>query len=470
MYLQIKWQPEDRIGVGSGPVSAKGWQQLAMESVPNLLTAQQSSLEGGATTGWAGISATLTNSAANAYDGTKSLLCTATAGTAFGASTAGSGAVCIPTKTYSAAVPVRVVTGAPRTVQAFVGFYDAAGNLLSQTLGTGVASNNAWVVPTVGPVPAPAGSATVVVGAQTTAGTIGNTMHIDGVMLTLADAALSFTANPGPFSNIPQGGATLGGVCTQGRAGSLVIRRRSGSGNFSMPTISPGASTVGMPYGFASTRPVLIDSAGAIADASVVKTDCTGFYAATTGSVFTGTAQPYVSRLASTVDTTNTVKSEITLPASTFRLVRLVVSGAIDPPNAPLLIKLKKVSDDSQVGGTATINPTDLAQVTAVGYTTASRVTPQIIVAKLASDAVAGAVQHYFEFTSTASAGLGWNVYALDDADGSAGGLDGSTFNGTTDAFNDPLNGARNTGRDGLVTIQSIPTTPGSLAALAVNP
>jgi hypothetical protein len=70
------------------------------------------------------------------------------------------------------------------------------------------------------------------------------------------------------------------------------------------------------------------------------------------------------------------------------------------------------------------------------------------------------------EFSSGAASGAGWYVWALDDM----GTGDSATFNGTTDAWNDPLNGGRQTRRDGMVTIQTLPATPTGLTALAVNP
>jgi len=451
LYLRIKSQAEDRVGYGTTPEIANAGQiTLAMKSTPNLLSAQQSSLEAATTAGWTGNNSTLSNSGTHVKDGSHALLCTATAGQ-FGASTATTDLIpVLPGKTYSAAVPVWVATGAPLTVQAIFNFLDANLNVLPfvGSAGTGVVSNGAWAVAEIGPVAAPLGAVWLQIQVQTTAGAAGNTMYVDGAFVSLDSGAISYTTTPGSFS-IPVGGAEVAAVFTQSSQGVTVLRRRSGTGTVSIPTIPPGPSAVGMPLAWSSTRPLLADDAGALIDITDVETDTTALTWQLAGGTTNAGGQPYAGLVYSSVDSFNTVQQQLTMPGAVtiYRLVRFLVSGHVGTPGAPLLVKLKKQSDNSQVGGTATINPADLT-----GTATDAR----ILTVNMSATATPTAVQHYLEFSSTAALGQGWTVYALDDL--VSAGVNG--FGGTTDAYNDPNLGGRNVGRDALAILISVPATP----------
>jgi hypothetical protein len=129
---------------------------------PNRLTGQQQSLEDGSTTGWqVGGSCTISSSAAQAHAGSRTLALT---------STSGSGGIWANTLTgtdampWAAGDPIQATAwfrSATRSVTALIAvmFWDAAGNFVDQTNGTGVAtSTSAWTQGTVTTV-APTGTA-----------------------------------------------------------------------------------------------------------------------------------------------------------------------------------------------------------------------------------------------------------------------------------------------------------------------
>lgn len=483
IYLLVKWVPEDRLGYAYGSASASGWKTWTAYSTPNLLTTQDSNFDlSTANTGqWvAGANTSLSNVATNrGAPWTRSMRLTSAASGAMSATS--QSYVCIPGKEYSAACFSNVTSG--RSTSIAISFYDANGTLLVTTTGGSLVGTGAFQAGMkVGPVVAPASAATMKLTINMTATAVSQVANVEGVFLSLADIAILsvYDTATGGASPVKIDGATeqTGYMIHATDQEQVVFHKLSGTGTISLPTFPAGSSAVGMPLGFTSSRPTLKDSSGAVlAVSDDEQTDSVPvvFVAVHNVEATNGPqtlSQVYAKRITGQVDTSNTVKQEVTTPVGTYGLVRLVCSGTVDPPAAPLLIKLKKVSDNSQVGGTATIQPTDLAQLIPRGGTIASRTTPQVILVKLASNAVTTAIQHYLEFSSVAASGQGWFVYALDDLGFSGDSVltDTITQGGTTDAYTDPLTGGRNTRRDAMATLLTVPTTPGSFAALAVGP
>ena len=182
------------------------------------------------------------------------------------------------------------------------------------------------------------------------------------------------------------------------------------------------------------------------------------FSAAVGPATLSTDSQPYAQRISGFVDVSNTVTQQITAVAGTWSILRLVVSEAVDPASAgPLFIKLKKVSDNSQVGSTVTINPYDLS---------VPRQSAQSVVATFSSAPTTTAIQYYYEFTApSCPGGQGWLVYALDDMGYPF--ADPLTFGAGVDKWNDPVNGGAQARRNGMILLISPPPVPQGLVATA---
>lgn len=129
----------------------------------------------------------------------------------------------------------------------------------------------------------------------------------------------------------------------------------------------------------------------------------------TTGAALTG--QPYGAITDLTVSAGRTVEQEITLPNTAsrggFKFVACLESIVT---TADLLVKLKRRSDNTQIGGTLTVTADDV------------RANPrllQVLALPTPTAAAGSAAQHYVEFSTTGESGAGWIIPAL-DVDGPA--------------------------------------------------
>jgi hypothetical protein len=164
---------------------------------PNGLTPQMASLEDGTTTGWIAVTnATITNTAAQALDGTKSL---SLAATAIGASEAGtsngtSGVPVVPGKQYTARASLRAATTG-RATRAYTNYFTAAGVYISSLgVGTGTDVTTGWTELTSTSVaPATAAFASVVTGITDAAQAAAEVHYVDRV--SLVEAAEVWTMN-----------------------------------------------------------------------------------------------------------------------------------------------------------------------------------------------------------------------------------------------------------------------------------
>lgn len=141
--------------------------KLAVASNDNLLTAQQSSLEAGTTTGWAsGASTTISFSAAQFLDGIGSLqiIRLSTTGTASATISTGVRAAVAPSTQYTGIASLRANTTA-RSASIQIVWYDSSGAIISTSTGSSVTdSNSAWTQYTVvANSPANAASALLVI-------------------------------------------------------------------------------------------------------------------------------------------------------------------------------------------------------------------------------------------------------------------------------------------------------------------
>lgn len=478
VYLKIRWQPEDRAGYAAGTVTATGWQTWTSKSVPNLLTKQDSNLDTLVTSGdvgtWvADVNTTITNDTTDrGAPWTRSLKMISGAAGTFGAKTGLYPA--IAGKLYAFRCFAQVTAGRNTTVSIY--FYDANGNLLQTSTSGATAGTGAFqALGMTAAVAAPTGTTQMKVGVQTTATAVSQTCFADGMFLGLDQAAITFVrdTSPGGAVAIKVDGAAEVTEIAHPTNELRVFRRVSGTGSMSLVTFGPGSSVVGMPLAMSSYRPTLQDDAGAILALNAVTADVTAFVTVKLHGWDTANgpsfhySQPYAQRITGVVDTTNTIKSEMTLPAKTYVAVRLVVSGLVDVPGAALNLKIKRVSDDVQAGGTTIINATDLVQIIPVGGSIASRTTPQVFVVAIPTPGANTAAQYYVEASSTAPAGQGWVLYALDDLSYTADGVSVDTivFGANVDAWNDPANGGRQTRRNGMIDLQTKPAAPSGLTA-----
>lgn len=133
--------------------------------------------------------------------------------------------------------------------------------------------------------------------------------------------------------------------------------------------------------------------------------DCAPGVMGVDGSAAPLWGQPFVTLESIPVDTTHTVQQEITLPDTASRgWLRFTASQASIIAAASLVAKVKRRSDNVQVGGDVTVAAFDVRGAPQA---------PQLISLAEASGAAGTAVQHYVEWSSTAATGLGWLLYAM---------------------------------------------------------
>jgi hypothetical protein len=118
---------------------------------PNLLTAAQSDFEDGSTGGWSAPgNCTIANSTAQAHTGTHSLAMTGTGSGDMSVISAPRSAV-VGGYTYQQTCWYRAAT-APRSVWAFISWYDNTGAFITNSIGSPVTdSTSAWTRPPMRP-------------------------------------------------------------------------------------------------------------------------------------------------------------------------------------------------------------------------------------------------------------------------------------------------------------------------------
>lgn len=206
-----------------------------------------------------------------------------------------------------------------------------------------------------------------------------------------------------------------------------------GSGSFTLKALDTADET-GHPDGFASApvelvdgRPDSIGTAETVAPYFVLLDDADVAVA----------GQGYVTVDEVAVNADQSIRQAITLPDTDERgYAEIVVRQGSVLTSAPLVLRLRRTSDDVQIGGTVTITPHEL------------RAKPRIlqVVGLPATAAAAGtAAEHYIEATSTAVAPDDWQVACL------VAGENGAdlTFGGDTLAAT--IDGVEHLDRDLLV-------------------
>lgn len=217
------------------------------------------------------------------------------------------------------------------------------------------------------------------------------------------------------------------------------------------------------PHGQGVTYSTTIDSGGFVSSDGTADTSRTvPFWLGTSGGAQSADSQPYHDLALRAVSTGATARQLFSGAAAVaYKKLRLVVGvDSSAQPTAALTVKVKKQSDNSQVGGTATLALADLANAeiaTAAG--TLDGKTLYSISMDLASSAtLATATGYYLEFDTTSS--NAWHVLYLDSTAGHA--LTGNvTYGGSTDVAY--WSAANQAARDFAATISTAPSAPSSI-------
>lgn len=173
-------------------------------------------------------------------------------------------------------------------------------------------------------------------------------------------------------------------------------------------------------------------------------------------------AQPYVSPQVLVVTAAGVDKQGVATHGTASYGMASFVAGQISGivPDAPLIVRIRKVSDDSQVGGDISVDP---SEIVADGKF-------HLIKRRFASAAsLVSGTAYYVRFT-TAATNNGWQVVGTYTRDAATG----TTANDTTAAGGSiagagTLNGTSDATLDWLLNLGTVPSAPGTLASSQLN-
>jgi hypothetical protein len=245
--------------------------------------------------------------------------------------------------------------------------------------------------------------------------------------------------NPRAYAYLRSPAGVVDWAKTAGKNYLVVLRRRAGNGSITVRWLDSGAACPHQNHGsaIASFRASgCIDSAST--DVTNRLTPAYGLAMLTSGGTGSPDTQPYNSANGdagtgeATYDwtqlhTTNVHQQEFTPTATaSYQSIQILVRGAssLAPPDGDLLVKVKRRSDNVQIGGTLTITPSQLK----TPYNSWRTIRGNITAAALTSG-----VQYYFEITApNATAAAMWNVQVLSAIQADAN-YDQYGFGGMTD-------------------------------------
>ena len=206
-----------------------------------------------------------------------------------------------------------------------------------------------------------------------------------------------------------------------------------------------------------------VESSGLLATAGSVDTSKTyGFWLGTSGGAISADSQPYFDLKVRPCHATSTLKQGFLGTANTYKGVKAVI-GYTSAPTADLSIKIKRTSDNVQLGGTATVTTAIVDAGEYIGSIVdgdygQGTIYLYLVDIDLASTAGLAAVAYYFEFTSTTT--NSWWV-ALLDATASHALTGNQTFGGST--YQADVAGAGVAAGDFLVRASTAPVAPSSI-------
>lgn len=236
----------------------------------------------------------------------------------------------------------------------------------------------------------------------------------------------------------PTGVATW--VKANGTEYLYTIRRLSGTGTAAFRYLDAGVA-LDKHAGYA---PSFMDIGGALAAKGPAHTYQYAILPTLVGPTTSVDSEPYALRTLAAVYTGHTVESEFLGVAANYGVVKAIVAAQAGTPSASLTVKIKRRSDNVQMGATMTFTAAEL---------TGTITDPRAITLRITPVALA-AVQYYVEFSTTAANGSGWVVVVLD----TAGSGNSATYGGTTQAAT--IGGVESTSQDGAVTVAQIPSPP----------
>lgn len=211
------------------------------------------------------------------------------------------------------------------------------------------------------------------------------------------------------------------------------------------------------PHAQGVTYSTTIDSSGFVsANGSANTARTVPFWLARTDNAMSADSQPYFSLIAEPCHTSSTLQQSFLGTAATYKGCRVLV-GYDGTPSADLTLKVKRTSDNVQMGGTATI--TTAVVDAADYYGTVDDIDLYLVAIDLASSATLTAASYYFEFASSAASTAPWYVLLLDATPAHA--LTGNqTYGGSTYQSTAPGDDAL---RDFAAAISTSPTAPSSI-------
>ena len=204
-----------------------------------------------------------------------------------------------------------------------------------------------------------------------------------------------------------------------------------------------------------------IDSSGFIATLGAVDTTKTYpfWLGIKTTNVMSVDSEPYWDLIAEPCHTSSTLKQGVLGTVATYKGVRAMVAYSTSAvPTTNLTVKIKRTSDNVQLGGDGTITTAIVTAATVVG--TVGGYNFVLVDIDLASSATLAAVAYYFEFTAATASTVPWYVLQVDGTASHA--LTGNqTFGGAT--YQSTVNGVAQAQGDLIVRTSTSPTAPSSI-------
>jgi hypothetical protein len=299
---------------------------------------------------------------------------------------------------------------------------------------------------------------------------------VDETRVAVGIGALQSTLPAGLQSNLPIMLKTPLNVDNWAKASGTtyyVVTRRLDDPFSTLSTLSPqpvkllGAAC---PHGQGVDLTATLENQGGNPTSITAGTATTthAFVLGTSGGAQSADSQPYHDLDIKACHTSSTIEQGVNAAsAQSYGRTRFLVAvNTAAQPTADLVVKLRRVSDNVQLGGDGTLEVADLATAiaTAKGTVTFGTTTVSVydVVVTLASNASLAAATNYFlEFTSTTAATNPWYLLWLDSTMSHA--LTGNqTYGGSTNQAE--VAGAGTAGADFPATIGSVPIAPSGLS------
>lgn len=258
----------------------------------------------------------------------------------------------------------------------------------------------------------------------------------------------------------------------------LVVVRRLDDPQGSLPSMTTTFNTIeataANPHDQGHVYDVTVEASGKLTVNTGITVKASGLLMATSGGALSADSQVYHDLLSGAVY--GAVESEQRLSnaaSTTYGTVRAIVGVPTSNPAGSLLLKIKRNSDNTQMGGTGTLTVADLASQTFLGIS--DNITWYDVTVALASNAtLVSGTQYYIEVSSPSSAvGAPWYVRGLDYTESHSFTTDQS-YGGSTDSM--ILAGTAYAQGDLLVTAQTTasepaapPAPPGTPGSMTVN-